>query len=57
MATSMDDCFLSSHDIDMPIQHRRHAGPSLAMHVSLDSIVHSPGQLCSLVRGRPRRHR
>lgn len=27
MATSMDDCFLSSHDIDMPIQHRRHAGP------------------------------
>lgn len=47
MATSMDDCFLSSHDIDMPIQHRRHAGLSLAMHVSLDLIVHSRSALFS----------
>lgn len=53
MATSMDDCFLSSHDIDMPIQHRRHAGPSLAMHVSLDLIVHSPRSASFFGQGSP----
>lgn len=56
MAKSMDDCFLSSHRIDMPIQHRRSTGPGLAMHVLLDLIV-APGQLRSWVRGCPCRHR
>lgn len=41
MATSMDDCFLSSHRIDMPIQHGRCAGPGLAMHALLDLFVRS----------------
>lgn len=41
MAKSMDDCFLSSHRIDMPIQHGRRAGPGLAMHALLDLNVRS----------------
>lgn len=41
MATSMDDCFLASHRINMPIQHGHCAGLGLAMHVLLDLAVPS----------------